>query len=414
MTDQVHQLLAGPDGSVPAQLQPLLTVFAAVEEPRTVLDWIRRSVGARGIAELAASGTVVNHGILDALPQTRAVGYLRQALVFSGVLSERSEYLERIVPWVEQLLTGHPAHRARLIQAYAHWDVLRRARRRTRRHEFTHAAAQRVHAKIRTSVEFLTWIETRGQQLDDVGQADVEQWLQTHPGTRAHLVRDFLRWAHKRGLVGAVSMKYPPRADPAQFIDEQERWQLLRRCLEDQNLGLTTRTAGALVLLYGLSVTQLARLTATDVVHRDRTTYLRVDQRLAILPPKLAALVIAQRDHGRIPSPLTRTDPQTRWLFSGAHPGRPLTSTGLRRNLAELDVHLRAARNTALMTLAEDLPASILAELLGLNIRTAARWTKLAQRDWTEYLATRAQNLQLTTTALSGGESPPATHPAGS
>jgi hypothetical protein len=71
-------------------------------------------------------------------------------------------------------------------------------------------------------------------------------------------------------------------------------------------------------------------------------------------------------------------------------PGRPLTSTGPREHLAELGVHLRAAQNTALMTLAGDLPASVLAELLGLGISAATRWTKSAQRDWTDYLAARA------------------------
>jgi hypothetical protein len=396
MIDQVRQLLAGPDGDVPAQLQPLLAAFAAVEEPRTVLAWVRRSSGARAISQLAATATAVDHAALDALPQTQALNYLRQALVFSGVLSERSEYLERLVPWLDQLVVGQPAHRARLIQSFARWDVLRRARARARRREFTHGAAKGVHAKIRASLEFLTWIDNRDQTLGELAQPDVEQWLQTHPGTRAYLICDFLRWARNRGLIGPVSIKRSSPADPAYFVDDDERWRLLRRCLDDQSLALVARTAGSLMLIYGLSVSQLVRLTAGDVVQRDGDTFLRIDRQLPLLPPKLAALVIAQRDHGRIPSALGRADPQTHWLFSGVHPGRPLTSTGLRRTLAELGVHLRAARNTALMTLAEDLPASILAELLGLNIGTAVRWTKLAQRDWTDYLAVRAHTRQIT------------------
>lgn len=392
MTDQARRLLTGPGGTVPTQLRPLLRALSEVEEPRTVLAWIRRNSAAHTIAELAAAGAVVDHSTLDALPQTRALNHLRQALIFTGALPERSEYLQRIIPWLEQLISDQPAHRARLIRAFAHWDVLRHARARQR--EFTQGAAQGAQAKIRVSLRFLTWIEERGLTLAELTQPELEQWLRTHPGTRAYLVSELLRWARKRGLVGPVTITRPPRADPAHFIESDERSPLLRRCLGDQNLALAARTAGALILLYGISVSKLVRLTATDVVEHDSDTYLRIDRRLALLPPKLATLVITQRDHGRAPSALGRTETHPRWLFNGAHPGRPMTSSGLRNHLAALGTHLRAVQNSALISLAEDLPAAILADLLGLNISTAARWTKLAQRDGTDYLAARARDQQ--------------------
>ena len=39
------------------------------------------------------------------------------------------------------------------------------------------------------------------------------------------------------------------------------------------------------------------------------------------------------------------------------------------------------------MALAADLPAAILADLLGLHINTAVRWATYARRDWADYLA---------------------------
>jgi hypothetical protein len=41
------------------------------------------------------------------------------------------------------------------------------------------------------------------------------------------------------------------------------------------------------------------------------------------------------------------------------------------------------------MALAEQLPATVLGPLLGLAPNTAATWTRLVQRDWTDYLAAR-------------------------
>ncbi|WP_245400227.1 hypothetical protein [Nocardia albiluteola] len=48
-----------------------------------------------------------------------------------------------------------------------------------------------------------------------------------------------------------------------------------------------------------------------------------------------------------------------------------------------------ASRNTAMITLAADLPAAVLADLLGLHPVTAVRWARAAKRDWHSYLAER-------------------------
>ena len=42
------------------------------------------------------------------------------------------------------------------------------------------------------------------------------------------------------------------------------------------------------------------------------------------------------------------------------------------------------------MALAADLPAAIIADLLGMHINTAIRWVRYAGRDWADSLAARA------------------------
>ena len=44
-----------------------------------------------------------------------------------------------------------------------------------------------------------------------------------------------------------------------------------------------------------------------------------------------------------------------------------------------------------LINLAADLPAAVLADLLGMHINTAVRWVKRARRDWASYLGARAE-----------------------
>lgn len=79
-------------------------------------------------------------------------------------------------------------------------------------------------------------------------------------------------------------------------------------------------------------------------------------------------------------------------MFPGFSPGRHQVANTLGRRLREHGIQSRSTRNTAIITLASDLPAPILADLLGLHITTAERWVGHARRDWTAYLAARASD----------------------
>ncbi len=61
----------------------------------------------------------------------------------------------------------------------------------------------------------------------------------------------------------------------------------------------------------------------------------------------------------------------------------------MRRRLAKLGITSRAGRGSAVLQLAQTLPAAILADLLGFAESTAEDWTQLANGDWARYAATR-------------------------
>ena len=48
---------------------------------------------------------------------------------------------------------------------------------------------------------------------------------------------------------------------------------------------------------------------------------------------------------------------------------------------------IRAVRSTALFQLATDLPAAILARMLGIHITVAVAWQRARSGDWTDYAA---------------------------
>ena len=77
----------------------------------------------------------------------------------------------------------------------------------------------------------------------------------------------------------------------------------------------------------------------------------------------------------------------------GRVPGQPIDLRSLITQLNRHGISARPARNGALAALASDLPAAILADLLGMHVNTAVRWVIHARKDWTDYLASRATDL---------------------
>lgn len=381
---RLQQHLASPDGQVNTQLQPLLEAMAGAEDARAVLCWLQRSPNARLLGELAVSGQTITHDLLDELPPGRYEHYVRQALVHTGVLPERHEDLDRIPAWLNTLLADRPAEHARLVRPYVHWFLLKRARRRAARRRHPASTGAFLRTWIRIALELLTWLDEHDLTLATLTQPHLDRWL-TAGNTRNYTIRYFLGWAADRGIAARLTIPAIPVQDPASILDEQERWDQLQRCLADSALPLDVRAAGALLLLFGMPISRIRQLRAEHLRDQDDGTYLNVGRHPLLMPPRLANLL---RQLAAAPVNRTRMAVPVTWLFPGRVPGQP-ASSGFGGKLLEHGIDIRPARNAALIALVEDIPAPVLADILGLHINTAVRWANVAKRDWSAYLAAR-------------------------
>jgi hypothetical protein len=73
----------------------------------------------------------------------------------------------------------------------------------------------------------------------------------------------------------------------------------------------------------------------------------------------------------------------------GQSPARPAVDIPFSVRLHRYGIEAHADRNTGRLALAAELPASVLADLTGISISTAERWSLWAKRDWTVYVAER-------------------------
>ena len=393
LNDRLHDLLAGPDDTISPQLQPVHQALTAAEHPRSVISWLAHSPSIALLARLAATGEPLSHERLDELPPGRNEYYIRQLLVTTGVLSERDDDLERLPAWLDQTLAGKPAEHARLIRPFAHWFLLRRARRRATTRRQPALAGPYLRTQITIALTLLAWLDEHNLSLADLDQPHLDTWL-ADGNTNHYNIRNFLIWAAARNLAPTLTVPLRPRQQPEQILDETERWNLLQRCLTDDTITLDTRAAAALLLLFGLPISRIRHLTINQLDIGQTSSFLRTGRHPLLLPPKLATLLTQLADTPRTTARLSTADNTVRWLFPGLTPGRPTSQVTFTHKLRDLGINARTARNAALISLAGDLPVPILADVLGLHTTTAERWAHLAKRDWTAYIAERVADTQ--------------------
>ena len=75
------------------------------------------------------------------------------------------------------------------------------------------------------------------------------------------------------------------------------------------------------------------------------------------------------------------------WLFPGGQPGRPISASRITERLRQLGIHAGPARSTALFQLATELPAAVIARMLGVHIKVAVEWQRISSGDWARYAA---------------------------
>ena len=340
------------------------------------------------LAELAAGTLATSHEGLDQHPHRRAAAHLREMLVANGVLPARDEALATTERFVVATLAGITReHDRRLVHAYATWRVLRRLRRSAERGARPRTHTRHAHVRITAAARLLAWLTARDTTLAQASQTDVEAWLAGGPAR--YDVRDFLLWAGQAGHCPAFIVPVLGH-NPGVATDPDERWSLIARLLHDDTLELTDRVAGAMLLLYGQQLSRITAMTTDQVLRRGEQVTVRFGREDIDVPEPLAGLLLALVHDGRryrgVGSPAT-----TRWLFPGMLPGRPLTASRLGERLRQLGIHAQPARRAALMSLAAQLPAAVLADLLNLAPTTAVSWVRDAGGDWTRYAAQLAQ-----------------------
>lgn len=384
MRQRLRELVSNDTGKIRPELQDLYDALAGARRPDTVAAWLDRSTAPAILREL--TGQPLTHASLDALPAGKTVEHLRSVLVATGTLPSRDEQMTRLERWITDVVAGRDdPDQQQMLHRYAVWHVLRRLRGRLKGADTTHeqiVSAQRI---IKAAINLLDWFTAHRLTLATARQGDLEAWLITAKPSYRIDAGNFVRWAKKQKL---TRLEFPATrwSGPSGLIDTETRWEQARWLLHDTTLKTEDRLAGLLVLLYAQWPAALSRLTVDHVEQRDEQVRLRLGQEPIVLPEPLAELIL-QVVATRRGKAVIGDQGSSPWLFPGGQPGRPISAFGLAERLRQLGINSARSRSAALFQLATELPAAVLARMLGVHITVAAAWQRASSGDWTNYAA---------------------------
>lgn len=387
---RITQAMTGPNGVVPAALLGVHDTIAASATPRKALNWLRRGAGAPILTGLAAGTIAITHEALDQHPRPAAANHVRQMLVAHGVLAPRDDNLASLEQLNARTITAidRPDDR-KIVAAFATWRVLRSVRRHADHNTTARTAISHARNQVLSAVRFLDWLATHNLTLADCTQSDIDLWLATGPRTRYN-VNHFIEWTTERTL--STKLRVPPiRSAPGSVLDAETRWTIIAKLLHDPDIDLADRVAGSFVLLYAQPLSRIAVMTI-DAITTSNPVTIRFGTHPVIVPNPLATHLTTLTTTGRTHHIGIGSTAPSPWLFPGHLPGRPITANQLGRRLAVFGIDARAARRAAQHHLAAQIPAVVLAEMLGITINTAVDWVHAAGGDWANYAALTTTN----------------------
>jgi hypothetical protein len=355
--------LLQPHAPPDLRLKRLIGVLAQAQRPESIHTWMRGTRAKALLTGLGSRDIGLSHEAFDALPASRAVEHLRELLVHHGMLPDRDRQLAAFERWLTlriEDLSATPQIQSPL-ETFARWHHLKRLRAMTGQQKNLNTAVRSAKQEITETGKFLTWLAaTHGLAAAGIGQAHINEYLADGPSTR-YAIRTFIVWLIKNKEIGRLEI--PHRyALTKPLITQQQRLALIRHCIESTASPLGLRVAGLILLLFGQPVGKIAALKCLDLQALPDGLHLNLGTVPVPVPEQIAPMFWDYLNH----RPNQQTgNAASQWLFPGTLPGQHLHADAMMGQLRSLGIDLSGARNTALRSLVQELPPTLVANALG-------------------------------------------------
>ena len=196
---------------------------------------------------------------------------------------------------------------------------------------------------------------------DGIQQAHIDQYLAEGTSTRKH-IRNFVHWLHPgRPRSRAITVPYRT-AKSIPMLTQSQRLELVRNCLEFQQVAVSTRIAGLISLLWAHPLVKIAALTTDRLERLPEGMTIKLGGNPAAVPELVAPLFwehLSNRGNQQT------SNTGTNWLFPGFRAGQHIHHRTLGERFLVLGIDPQRARNATLQDLVRQVDARSLIDLLG-------------------------------------------------
>ena len=370
----------------PEGIKTLIDALCAADRPESILTWKRSDKVRNLLSSLASDTTPLSHDGLDQFePSGKHVEHLRSVLVHHQALPSRDKYIALFERWLDEKLANiADADIERPVRQFATWHHLRRINEIALTGSLTRGPVHSSKQEITETVKFLLWLhDEHSRTIATCVQQDVDQWVTTGPTTR-HSIRTFLVWCANSRINRSVSLGFR-QAKTVPLLTQDQRLAWIRELLDGDSESLPYRVAGTLLLLYAQPLVKVAELTMSKVIVSPDGLALQLGVTPSPAPAPFDSLL---RQHVTQRPNLRTSGADSPWLFPGYKPGEHLHPNTLMDRLRELGINLLGARNTAIRELVTQVPAPVVAEMLGYSDQVTQKHADLASEPWAKYAST--------------------------
>ena len=337
---------------------------------------------------MARGELAISHDTFWVLPADRSHNYLRDLLAGAGVLPAYHAPIEQMERWLDATLAPLEAEDRALVGRFARWHLLRRLRRSAEHGQLSKTAIYSARGNINGAVRLGRWAARHGTTIASLTQPQLESYLADYPGAR-NSQQTFVAWLSRARANTNITIPWRGTTLPEVIGTDADRWDQINTLLHDDTIALHARIGGLFTLLFAQPLqTIVAMRTDQITLGDDGKVIVTFDSVPIEMPPGLDDLI---RRHLARPGSPSIASTDHGWLFPGRHPGRHLVRETFRGHLVAAGVRPGRSRHAAMFALAGQVPAPVLADLIGIADTTAIRWAALAARDWSSYVAQRGQ-----------------------
>lgn len=390
LTERLRDVLADKAGAIHPGLATLYDYLLTARDPRAVVRWLRREPVGATLRAMAAGELPIRHSTLDALPLSPRVRYLRRMLISAGTLPAIDVLLNDLENHAAAFIAGLPKEHGAITGQYYHWELLRKIRQRSANRAMTPSSYSTRSTELRQIADFFAWLDTNELSLPSLDQASIDRFFAHHHSQGA--VGTFLNWAIRRGLTSSAEIPGRKLARPRPPVPDDVIWNKVDQLVDDESVPLGSRVIGLLVLVFAQRISDCVRLCRSDVTD-GQTVRIALGRTPLTLPSPIAVLLRRHLEELGARRPYIGGGPE--WLFPGASPHHHISEASVALHLVPHQIHAREIQQARMDYLVQQVPASIVADTLGININTAIRHAARMNSTWGSYPELRANRPDL-------------------